>query len=124
MKFKENQVNMPSEILYNDHFVGMATMVSSTNIIADSEGKKIVKAGSIIPKNDATAKGVLLSDVDVTNGDAPGTIVIHGFVDNAKLIKNGITVTAEAMGAIPQVMFVGCETKPVYNTTTSGQKDN
>lgn len=124
MKFKENQVNMPSEILYNDHFVGMPTMVSNAGVTADSEGKKIVKAGSIIPKNDATAKGVLLSDVDVTNGDAPGTIVIHGFVDNAKLVKNGITVTAEAMGAIPQVTFVGCETKPVYNTTTSGQKDN
>ena len=124
MKFKENQVNMPPEILYNDHFVGMAYMISSTNVTADSEGKKIVKAGSILPKNDAAAKGVLLSDVDVTNGDAPGTIVIHGFVDNAKLVKNGITVTAEAMGAISQVTFVGCETKPVYNTTPSGQKDN
>lgn len=124
MKFKENQVNMPSEILYNDHFVGMTYMMSSTGVTADSEGKKIVKAGSIIPKNDATAKGVLLSDVDVTNGDAPGTIVIHGFVDNTKLVKNGITVTAEAMGAIPQITFVGCETKPIYNSGSSEQESN
>lgn len=107
MKFKENQVNIPPEILYNDHFVGMAYMVSSTNITADSDGKKIVKAGSILPKNDATAKGVLLSDVDVTNGDAPGTIVIHGFVDNAKLVKNGITVTAEAIQALKMIDFIG-----------------
>lgn len=107
MKFKENLVNMPSEILYNDHFVGIPTMVSSTEVAADSEGKKIVKAGNILPQNDATAKGVLLSDVDVTNGDAPGTIVIHGFVDNAKLVKNGITVTAEAVSALKMINFVG-----------------
>lgn len=124
MKFKENQVNTPSEILYNNHFVGTPTMVSSTNIEAGSDGKKIVKAGSIIPKNDATAKGVLLSDVDVTNGDAPGTLIIHGFVDNAQIIKNGITVTAEAMGAMTQVMFVGCETKPIYNPGSSEQGSN
>ena len=107
MKFKENQVNIPSEILYNDHFVGMTYMIPSTEVTANSEGKKIVKAGSIIPKNDATAKGVLLSDVDVTSGDAPGTIVIHGFVDNAKLVKNGITVTAEAIQALKMIDFIG-----------------
>ncbi len=124
MKFKENPVNLPLEILYNSHFVSMPCMVSSAEVQADSQGKKIVKAGTILPKNDGTAQGVLLSDVDVTNGSAPGTIVIHGFVDNAKLVKNGITVTAEAIGAIPQVTFVSCETKPIYNTTTSEQKDN
>ena len=54
---------------------------------------------------------------DVTNGDAPGTIVIHGFVDNAKLVANGITVAAAALGALPQVTFVGCTTEPTYNPT-------
>ena len=119
MKFTEIQVNLPLEILYNSHFVGIPCMVSSSGISAGSDGKKIVKAGSILPSNDANAKGVLLSDTDVTNGDAPGTMIIHRFIDNAKMVKNGITVTAEAMGATPQVTFVGCETKPVYNADAS-----
>lgn len=31
------------------------------------------------------AEGLLMSDVDVTNGDAPAAMLIHGFVDLAKL---------------------------------------
>lgn len=107
MKFTEKSAAMPLEILYNDHFVGVPTMVSSTGVTANSEGKKIVKAGSILPKNDATAKGVLLSDIDVTNGDSPGTVVVHGFVNNAQLVKNGITVTAEAVSSLKMIDFVG-----------------
>lgn len=107
MKLKQNAINLPLEILYNNHFVGIPCMVSSTGITPDSEGKKIVKAGTILPQNDATAKGVLLTDVDVTNGDCSGTIIIHGFIDNAKLVKNGITVSAEAVSALKMIDFVG-----------------
>lgn len=107
MKLKQKSINLPIEILYNTHFVGMPIMVSSSGVTADSEGKKIVKAGTILPQNDGTAKGVLLTDVDVTNGDSSGTIVIHGFVNNAQLIKNGITVTSEAVSALKMINFVG-----------------
>lgn len=107
MKLKQNAINLPLEILYNNHFVGVPCMVSSTGITPDSEGKKIVKAGTILPQNDATAKGVLLTDVDVTNGDCSGTIIIHGFIDNAKLVKNGITVSAEAVSALKMIDFIG-----------------
>ena len=107
MKLKQNAINLLLEILYNNHFVGIPCMVSSTGITPDSEGKKIVKAGTILPQNDATAKGVLLTDVDVTNGDCSGTIIIHGFIDNAKLVKNGITVSAEAVSALKMIDFIG-----------------
>ena len=107
MKLKQNAINLPLEILYNNHFVGIPCMVSSTGITPDSEGKKIVKAGTILPQNDATAKGVLLTDVDVTNGDCSGTIIIHGFIDNAKLVKNGITVSAGAVSALKMIDFIG-----------------
>ncbi len=107
MKLKQNAINLPLEILYNNHFVGIPCMVSSTGITPDSEGKKIVKAGTILPQNDATAKGVLLTDIDVTNGDCSGTIIIHGFIDNAKLVKNGITVSAEAVSALKMIDFIG-----------------
>ena len=107
MKFTEKQATMPIEILYNDHYVGMPIMVASAGVTANSEGKKIVKAGKIYPANDDTATGVLLHDTDVTNGDAPGTIIIHGFIDNAKLIKNGITVSSDAVEALKLVEFIG-----------------
>ena len=107
MKLKQNAINLPLEILYNNHFVGIPCMVSSTGITPDSEGKKIVKAGTILPQNDATAEGVLLTDIDVTNGDCSGTIIIHGFIDNAKLVKNGITVSAEAVSALKMIDFIG-----------------
>ena len=107
MKLKQKSINLPLEILYNDHFVGIPYMVSSTGVTANSDGKKVVKAGMILPQNDATAKGVLLTDVDVTNGDSSGTIIIHGFIDNAKLVKNGITVSAEAVSALKMIDFIG-----------------
>ena len=107
MKFTQRSVASPLEILYNDHYVGMPIMVASAGVTANSEGKKIVKAGTIFPANDDTAKGVILHDTDVTHGDALGTIVIHGFIDNAKLIKNGITVSSDAAEALIMINFVG-----------------
>lgn len=44
------------------------------------EGRKIVKAGTILPANDGTAKGILLEDVDVTNGDNLGALIEAGFI--------------------------------------------
>ena len=107
MKLKQKSINLPLEILYNDHFVGIPYMVSSENVEADSEGKKIVKAGTILPANDSSAMGVLLTDVDVTDGTASGTMIIHGFINNNKLLENGIEVSAEAVSALKMIMFMG-----------------
>lgn len=41
-------------------------------------GRKIVKAGTVYPANDATAIGLLLKDVDVTDGDREGSVVVDG----------------------------------------------
>ena len=49
------------------------------------DGKKIIKAGTIYPANDATAVGVVWADYDVTNGDVTGALIIHGFVKKAAL---------------------------------------
>ena len=80
MKFTSKAVTRPMEILYNDHYVAMPYDCSA--IEANEEG--IIPAGTIIPANDATAKGVLLSDVDKA-GNPNGTIVIHGFIKKSKL---------------------------------------
>ena len=80
MKFTSKAVTRTAEILYNDHYVGIPYDCSAIEANADG----IIPAGTIIPANDATAKGVLLSDV--VKADNPnGTIVIHGFIKKSKL---------------------------------------
>ena len=96
MKYTTTAVTRPGEILYNDHYV--AIPYDCTSISADENG--IVKAGTIIPKNDATAIGVLLSDVNKAE-NPNGTIVIHGFIKKSKLP----VAPAESV-AIPLVQFM------------------
>lgn len=80
MKFTNTAVTQTKEILYNDHYVAIPFDCSA--ISANEDG--IIPAGTIVPANDATAKGVLLSDV--VKADNPnGTIVIHGFIKKSKL---------------------------------------
>lgn len=80
MKFSTHAVTRPLEILANDHYVGIPYDCSA--IAANDKG--VIPAGTIIPANDATAIGVLLSDV--VKADNPnGTIVIHGFIKKSKL---------------------------------------
>ena len=60
-------------------------VVSDTGVTADANGKKIVKAGTILPANDETAKGILYNDVDVTNGSQPGALIVEAYVLEARL---------------------------------------
>ena len=95
----------PNQILLNtDLQYSMGVVVTNTGLTTDSEGKKILKAGTPITGNldtrtkaftkatttgDSTpasnAVGVLLHDVDVTKGPANGTILIFGFVNTNRL---------------------------------------
>lgn len=80
MKFTTNAATQTAEILYNDHYVAIPYDCSA--IAANDKG--IIPAGTMIPANDATCKGVLLHDVKKAN-NPNGTIVIHGFIKKAKL---------------------------------------
>ena len=88
---------------------GSACVVSSSGVSADENGNKIVKAGTPFPANDSTCKGYLLHDVDVTQGDAPGTFIYEGSIDNKKLTDSGVTVSELAKAATPRVTFFGEE---------------
>ena len=105
MKVKSREFVQPIEILKYNDFKGAACMVSDSGVSADANGLKIVKAGTPYPANDGTCKGILLHDVDVTYGEAPGTYVFEGSIDETKLTKNGITVAAEAKAVLPRVTF-------------------
>ena len=86
-------------------FKGAPCLVPAADVTADDNGNKIVKAGTPFPANDETCLGYLLSDVDVTQGDAPGTYVYEGTIDVAKLTENEIEVEDAAKAATPKVNF-------------------
>ena len=53
------------------------------------DGGKYVPMGTAYPTNDGNAIGIVYEDVDVTNGDMPGSVVTHGEVYENKLAITG-----------------------------------
>lgn len=70
--------------LASQNFQSFTTVVTKASVPA-VDGKNIIKAGSIYPANDATAKGILLHDVDVTYGDQPAALIVAGWILEARL---------------------------------------
>lgn len=105
MKVTGKSFGQPNEILKFNDFKGAACMVSDSGVAADANGLKIVKAGTPWPANDATCKGLLLHDVDVTYGAHPGTYIFEGSVKMPALTESGITVSDEAKAALPRITF-------------------
>ena len=117
MKFKTTNYGNRKEILkFPDHYVNVAITVSDSGVSANGEGRKVVPAGTVlgggvlanettpaIKTNGLGAEGVLFYDVDVTDGPAPGAMLIHGFLDTSKLPEAPNT---EAIAALKQITFV------------------
>nr|WP_308691992.1 hypothetical protein [uncultured Terrisporobacter sp.] len=99
-KIRVTEYSNSKEILKYDHYVSQAIVLETSNGTSVGD-KKIVKAGTILPANDATAKGVLLYDVDVTHGNATGALVIHGFIDKTK-----IPAQPNELVNLPMIMFI------------------
>lgn len=95
MKFTTTSVTQSKEILANEHYVAIEYDCSA---LEATDG--VVKAGTIVPKNDATAIGVLLYDVKPAE-NPNGSIVIHGFIKKDKL-----PVAPADTVAISQVTFI------------------
>jgi hypothetical protein len=76
--------------------------VSDAGVAADANGKKIVKAGTILPANDATAEGILYTDVDVTNGPQPGSLIVEAYVLEDRL---PVAPATEAKTALTKITF-------------------
>lgn len=62
------------------------TFAKSTAGAVMENGRKILKAGMVYPLNDATAKGIIFQDVDVTDGDRPGSLMVAGHYYDDKLV--------------------------------------
>lgn len=98
---KTEKAATPVQILFNvDHQVSVGIKLGKNSNAAVSVGsRKIVKAGTplngdlkartttFVKAVDTTnpAVGVLLHDVDVTDSDANGTLLIHGFVNLSRV---------------------------------------
>lgn len=106
MKVIGKSFGKPIEILKFNDFKGAACMVSeSTGTCQEVGGRKILKAGTPYPSNDASCLGFLLHDVDVTDGERPATYIYEGAIKNSALTANGVTVAELAKSAVPRVTF-------------------
>lgn len=123
MKFSVTNAETAKDILYLlDDYTAIAVNVSDDGVTAGTDGKKIVPAGTVIggvledPTQAAVAaaggsgegavaaEGVLMHDVDVTDGDALGTMIIRGVLDGTKLPAN---ITAAQKATLPMIVVVG-----------------
>lgn len=94
--------------------------VANTGITADSDGKKIAKAGSplagnlmarntafTVAGNSDTAVGVLLHDVDVTSGTKNAQVVISGTIDMNKIeIPTQALIGSKIMSDLRNIQFI------------------
>lgn len=99
MKFTSKTVSQGKNILANDHYVAIPYDCTALTALA-TDG--VIPEGTIIPANDATAKGVLLNPV-VLAENPNGTIVIHGFIAKGKL---PVEPAAAAVEALKNVAFL------------------
>lgn len=91
-------------LVFPDHYVSVAhTFLKDDAAASIVDGRKVIKAGTIYPANNGTAKGVVWADYDVTDGDVTGALIIHGFVKTSALPAPAST---EAKAALPMVAFM------------------
>ena len=123
---KETYGNTNQILFAVEHQVSIGVVVSKALGVAEGT-KKVVKAGTPLTGNlDARttaftvatagssteasdAVGVLLHDVDVTTGDANGTLLLFGFVNTNRIdAKTKAKLTDTVKKAMPMIKFVAC----------------
>ena len=123
---KETYGNTNQILFAVEHQVSMGVVVSKALGVAEGT-KKVVKAGTPLTGNlDArttaftaatagssteasNAVGVLLHDVDVTTGDANGTLLLFGFVNTNRVdATTKAKLTDKVKAAMPMIKFVAC----------------
>lgn len=111
----------PVQILFDVQNQVSVSIVVDDGYSVTRNGRKIVPAGtplsgSLTARNTAFVKavdntkpatGVLLHDVDVTDGDTNGTLLIWGFVDLNKIdATTAELLTATRQGEMPSIKFL------------------
>ena len=111
----EKQILIAPELAFS-----IGCLVGNTGVDADSNGRKIIKAGTpvggttsvltnrqtVLTKGASNAQGVVLHDVDVTNGDANATLVLAGYVDLYKLDSDVVSIVSDATATLTKITFL------------------
>lgn len=121
---KETYGNKNQILFAVEHQVSMGIVVDTTCGVAEN-GRKIAKAGTPVTGNlderttafmpavttagASNAVGILLHDVDVTDDDNNGTVLLFGFVNTNRIDETTKEkITAEVKAALPMIKFVAC----------------
>lgn len=102
----------PKQILFaTSPYMAVGVIASNEGVAANSEGRKIIKAGTpmegslkaretpftVASSSPTKVAGVLLNDVDVTNGNENATLIIHGFVNLNNMDSNTVSLVTETV---------------------------
>ncbi len=82
--------------------VGVGEAGKGDTIMAAASKASLANGADSVP---AIIDGVLLNDVDVTYGDAPGAMLIHGFVDATKL-PSDLVLDDIIKDTLPLIKFI------------------
>lgn len=121
---KETYGNKNQILFAVEHQVSMGIVVDTTCGVAEN-GRKIAKAGTPVTGNlderttaftpavtttgASNAVGILLHDVDVTDDDNNGTVLLFGFVNTNRIDETTkAKITTEVKAALSMIKFVAC----------------
>lgn len=96
MAFTEHKISSPNFLASE---VGLRTVTytfdpANSNVTTEKDingcTKKVIKAGTIYPSNDAKVKGIVFTDVDLTEGKHEGALMIAGRVLKEATLLAGV----------------------------------
>lgn len=109
MKSVTNSYANKVEILqFPDDYVARPQFFDEQSKLAvkDENGRYIVKAGTPFPSNDANCTGIVLNDLDVTDGDENGAVLVRGHINTERAEENfGGTYTTNCKNALKGIFF-------------------
>ena len=121
MKYKVTEYGTDVDILIAPELAfAIPCIVGNDSVSADSEGKKIIKAGTplyseadvftnrdtVLKVSGTTAYGVARWDIDVTSGNKNATLLVAGYVDYLKLDETVQSAVDTAKTNLPRILFI------------------
>lgn len=122
MKSVTNSYANKKEILqFPDDYVARPQFFDeqSTLAVKNEAGRYIIKAGTPFPSNDANCTGIVFNDLDVTDGDENGAVLVRAHINTAKAEENwGGTYTDACKTALKSAIFFYPLGGTIADTTT------
>ena len=113
----EGTIYAPGYFLaHNDENITRETREFAENsalVVTTEEGGKYVPMGTAYPTNDGNAVGITYEDVDVTNGNMPGSVVTGGTVE---VYEDRLAVTGASYSAVTLKDLVSPKTQGWYES--------